>query len=151
MAEKDTKEQTTLDKYFGGSGPPTVPTPAAKKKCPYSGIKIYSDDEIRKSDSGLDRKFKQFWNKRIIEVSTDESCKALLPTKAAIKGAVYTDWTMEKTTLLEIEADEIKLTAAKLCPKKKNDAKLTKMAKNVSEMKKKHEKLMSEVRMDPEL
>ena len=97
-----------------------------------SGIKIYSEDEIRKSEEGLDKKFKQFWNKRIVEISTDERCKALLPTKLAIKGAVYTDWTMEKTTLLEIEADEIKLKAAKLCPKrKKDDPKLTKMVKNV--------------------
>ena len=139
------KKQATLHKYFGG-GPSMAPQPPAKKTCPYSGIKLYSEEEIKESGEGLDKTFKQFWNKRIKEITTDESCKKLLPSKAAIKGAVYTDWTLEKTSLLEVEADEIKMKASKLHiyrKKRAEDAKIVNMTKNVSDMKNKHDTLVA--------
>lgn len=145
MAQSSGKKQVTLHKYFGATstGEASMPLePPAKKKCPYSGIKLFSEEEIKKSNSGLDNTFKKFWNKKIVEIGSDDSCKKLLPTAAAIKGAVYTDWTLEKTSLLDVEADEIRMNALKVYPKKKDNPKLAKMLKNVSNMKKKHDDLI---------
>lgn len=72
----------------------------------YYGIHIYSDAEIDKA-VGLQKQFKTFWNEKAHEICTDKTIRARLQSKAAIQGTIYTSWTLHKTHILQLQAEEL--------------------------------------------
>ena len=107
IMKKAKSSQSTLHKYFGGTGPLSSDLPQKKRRCGLSGLTLYTEEEISES-KGMDKSFKQFWNRKVEEISTDKSCKKRLQSRSSMQGAIYTAWTLQKTEYLVIEADEIK-------------------------------------------
>ena len=76
------------------------------------GINTYTDEEIRKS-KGLNQEFRRFWNEKAAELCRDRSVRGKLQNKVAIQGAIYTSWTLHKTSLLQIKAEQVQEEARK--------------------------------------
>ena len=73
----------------------------------YYGIHVYSDVEINKA-VGLQKQFKTFWNEKALsEICADKTCRGRLQSKTAIQGTIYTSWTLHKTHLLQLQAEEL--------------------------------------------
>ena len=60
------------------------------------------DDSI-----GIDKEYKTFWNAKAVELCEDTAVRHKLQDKAAIQGAINTSWTLHKSDLLQIQADEV--------------------------------------------
>jgi hypothetical protein len=66
----------------------------------------YSEGDIADS-SGLDKEYKQFWNAKAAELCHDKAVRHKLKDKAAIQGAINSLWTLHKSDLLQLQADEV--------------------------------------------
>ena len=107
--------QTTVDKYFGGSGPSHAVVKAKRPRSRYYGVELFTTKDIDDS-VGLEKSFKEFWNDKVQEICLSKECRSKLSTKPAVEGAVRTAWTLEKTKFLEIEADEIRTLMKRAYP-----------------------------------
>ena len=108
--------QATLFKYFKVSeqqdGSPssshqlTVATPESY------GLKVYSKSEIE-SASGLKQEYLKFWNDKAAELCGDKNIREKFRNnKKAIMGAINSSWTLQRTELLRLKAEEV-IEAAK--------------------------------------
>lgn len=66
----------------------------------------YSEGDIADS-SGLDKEYKQFWNAKAAELCHDKAVRHKLKDKGAIQGAINSLWTLHKSDLLQLQADEV--------------------------------------------
>ena len=99
--------QTSLDRFFKDT--PNNSTAASLKvdlTPNYYGIHVYDTKEIAEA-RGLDRDYKLFWNNNVSELCADRQVRHKLQDKGAIQGAVNTAWTLHKTELLKVQADEL--------------------------------------------
>ena len=99
--------QTSLDRFFKNT--PCNSTAANLKvdlTPHYYGIHVYDTKEIAEA-KGLDRDYKLFWNNNVRELCADRKVRHKLQDKGAIQGAVNTAWTLHKTELLKVQADEL--------------------------------------------
>ena len=108
--------QATVHSYFQSSAgdDSAWATETTSVKLP---VKTYTKEEIIQSE-GLDKEFKKFWNEKVEEIMVSPSVKLNLSSKKAISGAIYTSWTLQKTKLLKILADELKLLGKEAYPNK---------------------------------
>ena len=103
----DSATQSTLHRFFKS-------TSAAKQNRPttvnctrqHLGIHVFTDEDISKS-KGLDKQYKIFWNDIAKELCQDKDVQHKLKDKSAIQGAINTSWTIHKTDLLQLQADEL--------------------------------------------
>ena len=101
--------QTTIFKFFQ---PSSSSDQVHKHSCvavttPESyGIHMYTPTEIS-SAQGLQQLFRKFWNEKASELCSDSVTRYKLKNKAAIQGAIYLSWTLHKTDLLKIQAEEL--------------------------------------------
>lgn len=101
--------QTTMFKFFQ---PSSSSDQVHKHSCvavttPESyGIHMYTPTEIS-SAQGLQQLFRKFWNEKAGELCSDSVTRCKLKNKAAIQGAIYLSWTLHKTDLLKIQAEEL--------------------------------------------
>ena len=72
----------------------------------YLGLKMYTSKDIDES-SGFDKQYKEFWNAKASELCQDKTVRHKLKDKSAIQGAINTSWTLHKSDLLELEAEEL--------------------------------------------
>ena len=108
--------QATLMKYFKESEQQDGASSSSRKviaTTPESyGLKVYSKSEIE-SASGLKQEYLKFWNDKAAELCEDKSVRAKLSTnKKRIMGAINTSWTLQRTEILQIHAEEV-IEAAK--------------------------------------
>ena len=47
------------------------------------------------------------WNDKAVEIYSDKSITDELNNREAIEGAIHSSWTLHKTSLLELEAEEL--------------------------------------------
>jgi hypothetical protein len=81
--------------------PPVLPTPSK------FNIHLYSKDEIERA-RGLNKLRLQFWNDKAVEICSDKSMTdELNNNREAIEGAIHSSWTLHKTSLLELEVEEL--------------------------------------------
>ena len=76
-------------------------------------INLYTEADIS-SAVGLQRDFRTYWNDKAHEICADKTIRAHLGSKAAIQGTIYTSWTLHKTHLLELQAEELQGVAKQL-------------------------------------
>ena len=107
--KKQKLQQITLHKFFQASGPstsaeaqPHVVDITAQSK----GIHIYSDKEIAGAD-GLLKEYYIFWNAQARELCSSPPTLVYLNSTKKIEGAINTKWTLYKSELLELLADEV--------------------------------------------
>lgn len=82
--------------------PSTVPlTPAS------FNINIYSQSDIEKA-CGLNQQRLRFWNDKAAEICADRSAvRELGNSREAIEGAIHSSWTLHKTSILELQLEEL--------------------------------------------
>ena len=104
------KIQSTLHKFFKNSDGDSKST--KPKMIEYSpeffGLHTYSEEDILTS-FGLDKNYKKFWNAKALELCKDEKARHKLKDKAGIQGAINTIWTLHKSDLLKIQAEEMSI------------------------------------------
>lgn len=111
--KKPAHAQATLFKYFKSGQQESPSTEAVKEKPKIArdpatyGIHIYTATEIE-SSPGNQREFRRFWNEKASELCSDSTvtCK-LQDNRAAIEGAIYSSWTLHKTSLLQLQVEDI--------------------------------------------
>ena len=115
------KAQATLFNYFKPSGEQEPSTETAEK-CqtkfirdpPGYGIHIYTQSEIEKSP-GNQKEFRKFWNEKAFELCSNPSVtRKLQGNRAAIEGVIYSSWTRHKTSLLELQVEELEAKYVKV-------------------------------------
>ena len=79
----------------------------------YYGLNLYTEADIS-SGVGLQRDFRTYWNDKVHEICADKTIRAHLGSKAAIQGTIYTLWTLHKTHLREVQAEELQVVAEQL-------------------------------------
>ena len=97
--------QSTLHMFFK-SGAETARPKTVEYIPQYLGIHTYSEGDIADS-SGLDKEYKEFWNAKATELCQDKAVRQKLQDKAAIQGAINSLWTLHKSDLLQLQADEL--------------------------------------------
>jgi hypothetical protein len=70
------------------------------------GIHMYTSTEVI-SAQGLQQSFRKFWNEKALELCSDSVTRCKLKNKAAIQGAIHLSWTLHKTELLKLQAEEM--------------------------------------------
>ena len=104
--------QSTLHAFFKSSSDETTkPTLKVNFTPQYMGVHVFSDKDIADS-SGLDRDYKKFWNAKAADLCQDKAVRHKLNDKAAIQGAINTSWTLHKSGLLQLQADELAVYAS---------------------------------------
>ena len=101
--------QTTMFKFFQPSTPSTssqTPKHTVAITPETYDIHMYTQTEIS-SSQGLQQSFRRYWNEKASELCSDSSVRRKLKNKAAIQGAIYCSWTLHKTHLLQIQAEEL--------------------------------------------
>lgn len=100
--------QTTMYKFFQASSSSSSSSSTPKPKVIVTpqiyGIHVYTPAEIEQSH-GLQKSFRNFWNEKAYELCSNNS---KLIDKYAIQGAIYCSWTLHKTKLLQLEAEQLK-------------------------------------------
>ena len=71
------------------------------------GIHVYTQAQIE-SSKGMLKDYRLFWNDKVYELCSDVSVREKLKDKSAIQGAINVSWTMQKSSLLQIQADEVR-------------------------------------------
>ena len=71
------------------------------------GIHVYTQAQIE-SSKGMLKDYRLFWNDKVYELCSDVSVREKLKDKSAIQGAINVSWTMQRSSLLQIQADEEK-------------------------------------------
>ncbi len=97
--------QTTVHSFFGGNPGPSAINPGLQY-----GIRVYTDKEINEVE-GLEGEFRKFWNEKAAELCNNAAVRHKLRNKTAIQGAIHTSWNLHKTSLLEIQVDELRAKA----------------------------------------
>jgi len=88
--------------------------PFVAEETPQSyGIHTYSEAEIQQSKD-LSQEFRKFWNEKAGELCKDKSVKGKLRNKIALQGAIYTSWSLHKTNLPQVKAEEVQAKARTL-------------------------------------
>ena len=107
-------------KYQQGTGPgrATMDRPTTLGIVPVSlstfNIRLYSESEIENA-TGLNKQRLKFWNDKAIELCSDKSITDhLYNNREAIEGAIHSSWVMNKTSILELKAEEME-EKAKAC------------------------------------
>lgn len=68
---------------------------------------MYTSKDIDES-SGLDKQYKEFWNAKASELCQDKTVRHKLNDKSACNPRSHnTSWTLHKSDLLELEAEEL--------------------------------------------
>jgi len=98
--------QTTLAKYFVSTDKNSKKPEIVQITPEYLGIHMYSEEEIKDS-VGIDKQYKEFWNSKATELCKDKRVRHKLKDKPAIQGAINTSWTLHKSDILRVEADEM--------------------------------------------
>lgn len=130
--EKFFSPTTTAKQSSGSSSSSAAPKVVLTPE--YYNIHIYSDSEIENA-KGLQKDFRKFWNEKAREICADKGVRAKLRNTSAIKGAIFTSWTLHKTHILKMKADEIEQEAKVAHPDEVNhDLLLTSMRRNVDKM-----------------
>ena len=115
-AAGDTR-QSSLLKFFtspqaGESSRSTRPH-FADNTPQYFGVHLYSAQDI--SDScGLEKNYKEHWNKNAVAICKDEAVRKKLKDKTAIHGAINTRWTLHKSMLLNLQVEELVIRASQI-------------------------------------
>lgn len=114
--------QASLDMFFGPSSSSHSKTPdsSSDSKTPdkiktvntpeYFDVHIYSPSQIDEA-KGLQKDFRKYWNETAREICAEKGIRSELHNKAAIEGAIYTSWTLHKTHLLKLKAEELEQEA----------------------------------------
>ena len=106
-AQKKKCSQQSLMNYFKPNELASRPSTSQTVVTPgYYGINLYTEADIN-SAVGLQRDFRTYWNDKAHEICADKTIRAHLGSKAAIQGTIYTSWTLHKTHLLEMQAEEL--------------------------------------------
>lgn len=114
-AQKKKCSQMSLMTYFKpAQANQSTPSTSSTVVTPgYYGINLYTEADIS-SAVGLQRDFRTYWNDKAHEICADKTIRAHLGSKAAIQGTIYTSWTLHKTHLLELQAEELQGVAKQL-------------------------------------
>ncbi|CAB4026854.1 Hypothetical predicted protein [Paramuricea clavata] len=78
------------------------------------GIKIFKEEEIKKSKAELERIRKRFWNEKAEQLSTHPSTAKL--SKSAFNGIIDVAWTLRKTSFIEDDARKLDSDETDLFP-----------------------------------
>ena len=105
--------QSSIHKFFKStcSTSTSKPMSGIQFTPDYFGIHMYKKSEIEEA-RGLDRDYKHYWNEKVIELCNDKQVRHKLKDKGAIQGAVNTSWSLHKSELLQIQADELHMCIA---------------------------------------
>ena len=100
--------QASLFKFYKpGDGSSSKPRPPVLQTPSKFNIHLYSEDEIERA-RGLNKLRLRFWNDKAVEICSDKSITdELNNNREAIEGAIHSSWTLHKTSLLELEAEEL--------------------------------------------
>lgn len=100
--------QATLFKYFKDSEGAQCSSHQLTVSTPENyGIKVYSKSEIE-SASGLKQEYLKFWNDKAAELCEDKNVREKFQNnKRAIMGAINSSWTLHRTELLQLQAEEV--------------------------------------------
>ena len=103
--------QSTLSSYFISSNADTPSSTAhleAKEIVQSLGIHLYTNEEI-KGAKGLQKEFRSFWNEKAEELCKDPSVRMgkLKSSSTAIRGAIYTSWTLHKCSFLQLRGEKL--------------------------------------------
>ena len=102
--------QSTLHNFFKSCTGDNKAYPRTLKSTPQLlGIHMYSAEDIS-SSTGLDKDYKEFWNVQAIELCANEDVRHKLKDKLAIQGAINTSWTLHKSSLLELQAEQLTIS-----------------------------------------
>ena len=133
-ARSDNTVQTTMFKFFQPSTPSQTPMLTVATTPESYGIHIYTPTEISKSQ-GLQQMFRKYWNEKAHELCADTSIRCKLKNKSAIQGAIYCSWTLHKTHLLQLQAEELQEDVKRFYPEKvAQEHMLTPVTKNLDRM-----------------
>ena len=104
-------------KHQAGTGPGRAPKdrPTRLPVSPSTfNIRIYYVSEIENA-TGLNKQGLKFWNDKAVELCSDKSITDYLHNnREAIEGAIHSTWVMNKTSILELKAEEME-EKAKVC------------------------------------
>ena len=102
--------QSTLHNFFGSCTGGNTDHPRTLEATPQLlGIHVFSAEDIS-SSAGLDEDYKEFWNAQAIELCGNEDVRHKLKDKVAIQGAINTSWTLHKSSLLELQAEQLTIS-----------------------------------------
>ena len=71
------------------------------------GIHVYTQAQIE-SSKGMLKDYRLFWNDKAYELCSDVAVREKLKDKSAIQGAINVSWTLQRSSLLQVQADEIR-------------------------------------------
>jgi hypothetical protein len=111
------RQQTTLFKYYEKTSGPSgsSSSKAFVDVTPESlGVKIYTKEEIEAS-SGLKKTYLLFWNDKARELCQDKGvCEQMRGNKRAFMGAINCSWTIHRTEIIKLQAEEVIELASKV-------------------------------------
>ena len=134
-------QQTTLFKYYEKSSGPSSSVKTIVDVTPESqGIKIYTKEEIE-ATSGLKKMYLQFWNDKAHELCQDRSVwEKMKGNKRALMGAINCSWTIHRTEIIQLQAEEVIEMASKAYPDEvTKELKLSSIRKNVTRVNEAHD------------
>lgn len=132
--------QTTLFKYYDKTSGHSSAMKTVAHVIPDSpGIKIYTKEEIEAS-SGMKKVYLQFWNDKAYELWKDKSVREnMKANKRAFMGAINCSWTVHRSEIIQLQAEEVIELASKVYPDEvTKEYKLLSIRKNVSRVKEAH-------------
>lgn len=110
-------KQTTLFKYYEKSSGISSSMKTVVDVTPESlGVKIYTKEE-KEASSGLKKTYLQFWNDKARELCQDKSVwEKMKGNKRAFMGAINCSWTIHRTEIIQLQAEEVIELASKAYP-----------------------------------
>ena len=129
--------QSTLFRYYEKASGPSSAVKTMVDVTPVSmGVKMYTKEDIEAS-SGMKKLYFQFWNDKACELCKDESVREKMKgNKRAFMGAINCSWTIHRTKIIQLQAEEVIELAGKVYPDEvAREQKLTSIRNNVSRVK----------------
>ena len=78
------------------------------------GLHLYTPSEIENCCGNM-KEFRKFWNEKAVELCSDSSVTFKLQgNRAAIEGAIYSSWTLHKTSLLQLRVEKVEAQCSKV-------------------------------------
>lgn len=78
------------------------------------GLHIYTPPEIENSHGNM-KEFRKFWNEKAVELCSDSRVTYKLQgNRSAIEGAIYSSWTLHKTSLLQLRVEKVEAQSSKV-------------------------------------
>ena len=73
------------------------------------GIHVYTQAQIQ-SSKGMLKDYRLFWNDKAYDLCSvcDVAVREKLKDKSAIQGAINVSWTLQRSSLLQVQADEVR-------------------------------------------